>query len=164
MAFKPQERAEAIAEGKDKYFTGRPCKIGHVAERRVSNGCCVDCELIKHSKWKAENPDKMREAGLKSYAKHSEKRREYARQYREANPELVKQAQKRKTPERKAKHAMNESLRQRKLKHATPSWLTKEHEQWIKDIYMASAKIEGATAVDHIVPLQGKNVCGLHVP
>ncbi len=32
MAFSPQERAEAISKGAKKYFTGRTCKSGHVAE------------------------------------------------------------------------------------------------------------------------------------
>ena len=45
---------------------------------------------------------------------------------------------------------------------ATPKWLTKEHLQEIQDIY-TKAKILGME-VDHIVPLRGDNICGLHVP
>ena len=54
-----------------------------------------------------------------------------------------------------------------KLK-ATPAWLTKEHKESIKDFYRLSAFLSRTTGtshnVDHIVPLQGKTVCGLHVP
>jgi hypothetical protein len=50
-----------------------------------------------------------------------------------------------------------------KLK-ATPSWANQEQ---IKRIYVACAKINERTGikhhVDHIIPLQGENVCGLHV-
>jgi hypothetical protein len=37
-------RAEAKAKGLKRYFTGKPCKHGHVAERVVFNATCVDCE------------------------------------------------------------------------------------------------------------------------
>ena len=29
--------------GKRRYFTGIPCRRGHVAERQVTNGACVKC-------------------------------------------------------------------------------------------------------------------------
>jgi hypothetical protein len=37
-------RAEAKAKGLKRYFTGKPCKHGHVAERQVFNATCVECE------------------------------------------------------------------------------------------------------------------------
>lgn len=46
--------------------------------------------------------------------------------------------------------------------NATPSWLTEEQHKAILTIY-ATALRENKV-VDHIVPLQGKTVCGLHVP
>lgn len=49
--------------------------------------------------------------------------------------------------------------RARKL-NATPSWLTEEHKAAIKQFY--ANRPEGHH-VDHITPLQGENVCGLHV-
>lgn len=50
------------------------------------------------------------------------------------------------------------------VKRAIPSWANQEQ---IKRIYAACAKITEQTGiehhVDHIIPLQGENVCGLHV-
>ena len=40
-------RKQAAAEGKIKYFTGKSCKYGHVAERYVSIGKCVECNKIQ---------------------------------------------------------------------------------------------------------------------
>jgi hypothetical protein len=52
--------------------------------------------------------------------------------------------------------------------NATPEWLTKEHHEQIKLVYAHAKECELLTGdkyhVDHIIPLQGKNVSGLHVP
>lgn len=51
---------------------------------------------------------------------------------------------------------------------ATPKWLTEEHYAQIVDIYKEREILTEITGilyhVDHIVPLQGETVCGLHVP
>jgi hypothetical protein len=36
-------RNDAQARGLRKFFTGKPCKNGHIAERYVQNGTCVQC-------------------------------------------------------------------------------------------------------------------------
>lgn len=38
------KRAAAQASGLKRYFTGKPCKHGHVAERQVSDKQCLDCK------------------------------------------------------------------------------------------------------------------------
>lgn len=40
------EREVAIANNSKTYFTNRPCKRGHVAERFVSTYTCVECSRI----------------------------------------------------------------------------------------------------------------------
>ena len=50
----------------------------------------------------------------------------------------------------------------------TPSWLTKEDLGKIKELYKEAQKLREETGeewhVDHIIPLQGENISGLHVP
>jgi len=41
-------RDDAMAAGKDTYFTGKPCKRGHISERFVSNHTCVECSRGDH--------------------------------------------------------------------------------------------------------------------
>lgn len=38
-------RAAARERGKKRYFTGKPCRHGHLISRLVSSGKCVECEL-----------------------------------------------------------------------------------------------------------------------
>ena len=46
-------RAEAKAQGLLRYFNGKPCKHGHVCERRVANRQCLEC----HAAWHANNKE-----------------------------------------------------------------------------------------------------------
>ena len=51
---------------------------------------------------------------------------------------------------------------------AMPSWLTPEHHVQIAALYLVASQAGPMCGepheVDHIVPLQSKTVCGLHVP
>jgi hypothetical protein len=53
-------------------------------------------------------------------------------------------------------------------KSATPNWLDDSMEESIQDIYWLADDLRKVSPdnyhVDHMVPLQGKNICGLHVP
>lgn len=53
-------RREAYAQGSTRYFTGVPCKQGHVAQRYVSSGACLDCQrpfvLRRHPTLKSMQP------------------------------------------------------------------------------------------------------------
>ena len=43
----PLTRDEAAMRGLTRFYTGRPCKNGHTAERYVSNRQCVFCNALK---------------------------------------------------------------------------------------------------------------------
>lgn len=68
-------------------------------------------------------------------------------------------------PEKAA--ASSAEYRARKLK-ATPTWLSDEQKAEILCFYDLARDCQITTGekyhVDHIVPLKGENVCGLHVP
>jgi hypothetical protein len=58
--------------------------------------------------------------------------------------------------------------RRRRESQATPKWLTTEQKAEIRALYREAAYQTARTGephvVDHIVPLGGKIVCGLHAP
>ena len=68
----------------------------------------------------------------------------------------------------RAKCNANGAKRRASKLKATPRWLTVENFQEIKELYEIAQAFKLYTGqeyhVDHIVPLQGENVCGLHVP
>ena len=42
-------RSQAIALGEKRYFTGKPCRHGHVVERYMSTGACCACQKKRDS-------------------------------------------------------------------------------------------------------------------
>ena len=53
-------------------------------------------------------------------------------------------------------------------RNAAPPWLTEKHREEMEAIYWLALDLRAVSGqeyhVDHIVPLQGKKICGLHVP
>lgn len=50
----------AEAAGLKHYFTGKPCKYGHLAPRYVSTWRCVPCTIGRVLDWQVTNPEKKR--------------------------------------------------------------------------------------------------------
>ena len=61
-------RDEARVRGLKRYFTGEPCKHGHVAERWVANGGCTVCLLASNSKKRPRDLGKKKAYDAQWYA------------------------------------------------------------------------------------------------
>lgn len=110
-------------------------------------------ELDRHKAYRAEFGDKIRDWGFKYRADKLDKIRENSAAWRKSNPEGV------------AYHTAKSRATKR---NATPDWLTEDQSSEIKAMYRLAKKFETVFNtkyhVDHIVPLRGKDICGLHVP
>lgn len=170
-------RADAKKQGLKRYFTGKKCPSGHLAERQVSNHTCCICIRIKQLKWQKDKKKQHNKQNRKYRQNLSDKRKEevrqtsedwrrrnrnkvcgYAKIYRCRHLTKVKERIKQwrnKNPLRVREHQANR--RCSKLK-ATLKWVNR------KEIQMMYLNCPKGYEVDHIVPLQGKMVCGLHVP
>src|SRR4029077_9985173 len=52
----------AVRLGLKRYFTGVPCKNGHICERRIRKGGrseCVECHLLTLQRQKARDPERF---------------------------------------------------------------------------------------------------------
>jgi 5-methylcytosine-specific restriction endonuclease McrA len=165
----PTTRKEAQDLKATHYFTGLPCKHGHIALRKTK-GTCMDCLRLEWAETNAKRAllpksEASKKAGIKYYENNKElvkskalgrsleDRKRYRDKWSKDNPELRKAN----TKHRRTKH-----------KQATPIWLTQEQKTAIKQFYLDAMVATRVTCtpyvVDHIIPLRGKLVSGLHVP
>lgn len=128
--------------------------------------------------WRKANPERARANLRNSYQRHKEKRKTEMRAWRGENAERKKEtdarwreenrerhrelarehaAKKYATPEGKAYFCAKSVTRCRGLKKATPKWAD------LTAIAAFYAARPPGHEVDHIIPLRGKHVCGLHV-
>lgn len=49
----PTTRAQAIARGLPRYFTGEPCHAGHTAERSTLDKTCIECRRARERRARA---------------------------------------------------------------------------------------------------------------
>ena len=162
------ERQLAAQQGKTRYFTGLPCKHGHIAERLTVNGSCCECSQNRLNNYRSENADLVRKRGRDLYAANREKRAAQSAAYRKKNPEAAKASVKKWCMTNRAKRTAAENERRASKNQATPTWLSEKHKQHIEVIYAFAKRLREMSgvdvAVDHMVPIKGKNVVGLHVP
>lgn len=87
--------SEAREKGLKNYFSGIPCKRGHVAERTFSSGMCKECASQSNKLWMKENEQRRKAAEKKYKAENIDHIREKKRAYRHANPEKTREGNRR---------------------------------------------------------------------
>lgn len=162
------KRREAVAAGAETYKTGKPCKKGHVAERRTKDGVCVRCWALRPKEARERRHANLEGERAKQRARYHadlEKSRTYnrmkAQERRDADPEAARQyvrEWRRKNTRRCNAHS---ALKRARQLNAAPSWLTTEQKEEMVAFYIACPK---GWHVDHVLPLDAPGICGLHVP
>ncbi|MDE1767234.1 MAG: hypothetical protein KGI27_13330 [Thaumarchaeota archaeon] len=187
-----REKAQAL--GLKHYFTGKPCKYGHVSLRQCSNWNCKECikenkknDPVRYRKYQkayyeknkesiaisshnryikqiAENPNLNKERRAKNY----EKTLLIERRYRENNSETRKESARNWVHNHPDKANAQTASRRALKANATPLWLSKEQKVEIAEYYRIAKLKELLTGVkfhvDHICPIKGETCNGLHVP
>lgn len=146
-------RKEALINNSAQYYTGSPCKKGHISARRAKTGECLKCRALFLIKWRNKNPHKVKEHNATQYLKYETEKYKWkarAQKYLKNNKDKVN-----------AKTVAYQLAKANRI----PKWADAEK---IKELYNQAAIKSKKTGVqwhvDHIVPLRGKLVSGLHVP
>ena len=179
-----------MLEKKPTRYFGKVCEKHPElsGERRLSNRSCVACSreaVHERQRKKREEGDEQflemrkrhrndsyyrnheasKERGKKNTAAYRERHpeslereAERLKQYRSEQPDRFKQYEQTKYQRHYAKIVQRVRLRDAALKTRTPTWANREA---IDAIYAEAQRMN--MTVDHIVPLRGKTVSGLHV-
>lgn len=130
---------------------------------------CRACSAERKRAWDDANREriaaycrKYREANRERIAAAREHRLSMQALWREANRDRLRAMQAGYRRENAAAVNADCALRRAARLRATPPWLTREQRDEMAAAYHLAR--EFGAHVDHIVPLKGANVCGLHVP
>lgn len=164
------------------YDVGIPCRKGHTTGRYTVSRKCVQCAKDAALAWNKANADKAKQHSKKYRESHREQANERNRVWRQANPDRVahnnlvwqkanwdKYLDISASWKRRNRGHVNAKTKERRLSQIqrTPKWLTDQDFTDIKKFYDLAHELSQAYGfpwhVDHIIPLKGKTVSGLHV-
>jgi hypothetical protein len=124
--------------------------------------------IEKVKNYRQSNKDKIAKAKIKYRENNKEEIAEKQAKYRADNKEQLALYYKDYRKANKGKMNANNAKRHASKLQAIPLWLTPAELEQIQEFYICAQMFKLYTGkeyhVDHIVPLRGKNVCGLHVP
>lgn len=168
--YMPTSSQDAISLGLSMYFTGKPCLNNHITARYASSKECFFCRKDKNLS--PELKQKQKEASLKNKEKINARAKERYRlnknfeqlrthgkwiNNKEAMTARTRDWEARNPEKRLAISKNNNKIRKARTTLQCPKWADKAK---IREIYLNCPK---GHHVDHIIPLRGKLVSGLHV-
>jgi hypothetical protein len=179
-------RVAAREAGHETYVPEKPCRRGH--SLRSIHGTCIECRRMQEKTRYQANPEKTKEKVAAKYHKNAEKLKEKRRASYKANAEKekaiarvrsaewrknnpshagAKEAKKQWKKNNPAKVRADTVKRRTALMNRVPKWLGEDDLWMIEQAYdlaaMRSKMFGFKWHVDHVLPLQGKFVSGLHV-
>lgn len=174
-------RSDAISQGLARYFTGKPCRNGHIDWRLVVNWTCVQCAKDSATSAYSKDPGKFIARRLEAYRANAESEKAKMRAHYAANIETAKRQKRQRyyaNPEKMRRDARQwaqanpekrraqHSTRKASLRRALPAW----HGEMDEFLALEAADLCGlrkaATGidwhVDHMIPLLSRKASGLH--
>ena len=147
-------------------------------ERKAYNKEYYQKNIDRYKEYKKKNKEKISAYTKEKWAKNKDNKefrdKEKARclAWYHANFEKIKEKKYARDKEWRSRNKgiinFHTNKRYTARKQRLPKWITEENKLQIKAMYMLASSLTKATGiewhVDHIIPLQGKTVSGLHVP
>lgn len=133
----------------------------------VPRSHCKACKAATAAEWRKANPGRMDAKSAEWYERNKARKQETNAAWRAANPEKAKANQERATARWREANPHRVTAKQAKRTaaqlRATPKWAdSKAIDQYYLIANYLSAELNSPFQVDHVVPLQSKQVCGLH--
>jgi hypothetical protein len=161
--YRTSPRQTARENGEKQYVTGKPCVNGHISARLVSTGVCLECSKAFCSGYRKENFKKIAQYNTANKIKLTQQKTSW----KEKNSEKAVVARKKWCKNNPTKLVFNSVRRKLAKIQRMPAWLNSGQLVEMEGVYDYCSALRRAGLdyhVDHVVPLRGKIVSGLHVP
>jgi 5-methylcytosine-specific restriction endonuclease McrA len=151
-------RKEALASGLKFYFTGKPCKHGHICERWY-DGACVICKKKLNNEYYSRHSDRVIKHVMQRYRENPEAKIEQITRWAKKNRERVRKNHRdwsHKNPIKVAANSRNQRARRAKApgSHtATQIIELLEWQQWKCAVCGVSIRNKENRHIDHILPI-----------
>lgn len=140
----------------------------HKNRRDGLSARCKSCDKEYKKEYYEINKSIINEKTSVYYKNNSSRIKKQMKEYARINKAILKNYKRKWKKDNVDKVRFTNAKRRAEKLNATPKWLTKDQLKEIANIYKRAKELEKTTGlkyhVDHIVPLKGKNVCGLHTP
>jgi 5-methylcytosine-specific restriction endonuclease McrA len=159
-------RREAIEYSAPYYYTGKPCKNGHLSPRFTGNRACVICERMERRCGTKEQKARHRARGREYDRRRRESRKAYFKEYYHRKRDIL-MLRKVASPSFDANHRAAARQYRKKKRQGDIYRDQIDIKSAIDRIYDEAREIREKgddVVVDHIIPISNPLVCGLHVP
>lgn len=157
-------RKEAKELGLKRYFTGKPCKHGHIEERYTSNKGCKGCLKVRSSEYRNENKDKVKES-LKAWRdKNKDHVKDYDRKRYEEDKKYFSEKNKRWHKKNPEKARLKTQKRKASLLDQSPILTPEEEERMLQASIKAKCFSQVTEWIFHLDHIQPISKGGLHHP
>jgi len=162
----PTTRKAALSAGERFYLSDRLCKHGHLSIRYAYSGSCYMCRILaekakaaarpKHV-WKGRDRENSRRLSREHYERNREQYLARIASWQQENPERRRATTAKWARDNPKKILASVRKRQAAKIQRTPAWAD------IRAIERFYMNCPPGHQVDHVIPLRGDLVSGLHV-
>lgn len=123
---------------------------------------CKQCKAASLKEWRLENPNSVKEHNASNYQRNTNAIKASVKRWKAANPERARELERAKEARKPELKRARVAKRRASILTSVPCWTNLDAVKGMYQLAQVFRRVGLNIHVDHIVPVQGKTVSGLH--